>query len=140
MTPEPTWNVPLEAGAWAVALVLLGALLAAAALTPVLRRRKEDPVPCCAPGSLGRHPLEDPDKAGVRRCACGVVTSLPAPDARPPLELVDRTDTREHRWPTAELPVTAGRRLRLAEHPFPLPRDDDPTDELPLPHVVWSQP
>lgn len=131
-------DVPLEAGLWAVALVVLAAGLVLAALLPALRpRRREEPaVACSTPGSLGRHPLEDPDPDGVRRCACGVVTSIPAGGsgpttavevAVPRLSLVPRTDTRE----LAE--VSSIERARAAGHPTVW---EPPTERL-LPRLVW---
>lgn len=145
MTGEPVVEVPIEAGLWAVALVVLVVLIVLAALRPVLRRRrKEAPVPCSAPGSLGAHPLGDPDPAGVRRCACGIRASIPAGRSAQlgdlavtvdpahvgtPVDVLARTDTREHRWPgdTAELIELRPRRVD--------PEAD--TEEAPLPHVVW---
>lgn len=35
------------------------------------------PGPCCRPGSLGAHPLGEPDWCGRRACACGAVHTLP---------------------------------------------------------------
>jgi hypothetical protein len=161
-TPDVYASVNLEAGLWAVAGAALLALILLTALRPALRRRrKEDPVPCCTPGSLGAHPFEEPDEAGVRRCACGMVVSIPAGasadvdgvhltvdaghvgtpvEVRRHLSLVDRTDTREHRWPTGELPAARGAtalRLARTRHPSARRLEDADTDEAPLPHVVW---
>jgi hypothetical protein len=118
VTGRPVASVPLEAGLWAVALVVVVALILFTALRPVLEHRRDKETPVCGePGRLGAHPLGDADDAGVRRCACGTRTSVP----------LVRTDTREHRWPgdTAELP-----RAREVD-------PDAPTDESPLPHIVW---
>lgn len=119
--------VPLAPGLWAVGLVLLGVLLAAA-MWPLLRRPQEDPV-CNEPGSLGRHQLGDPDPAGVQRCDCGRVSRRPAAAAR--------TDTVEASY--AELlepmPDNPGELLaRASTHPSVW---ELPTDEAPLPHIVW---
>lgn len=142
-------RVPLEAGLWAVAGVVLLALVLLAALRPALRRRRKEPtVPCCDPGSLGQHPLGAPDEAGVRRCYCGIVTSIPAGasatvggtvftvaddhsgvpiEVRRPLTLVPpvRTDTRELEWDSAAL-------ARAAGHPSAYPGDEARTERLRL--------
>lgn len=115
MTPaKPIYSVPLEAGLWAVALVVLVAL-ALFAVVRLLRRPPEVYVPCCTPGSMGRHPLQAPDANGVRRCECGSVALVPAASSTDVqlavldparagipvdlhgLSLGDRTDTRELR-------------------------------------------
>jgi hypothetical protein len=145
--PDVYGTVDLEAGLWAVAGVVLLALILLTALRPALRRRRKEDRVCRERGSLGAHPLGEPDEAGVRRCGCGVRTQIPAGSAArvdgatftvtaghvgTPIDvLAPRTDTREHRWPgdTGEL-------LEL----WPRTADPDaPTDEAPLPHVVWSK-
>lgn len=148
------WDVPLEAGLWAVAGVVLLALILLTALRPALRtRRKDDPMACCEPGSLGRHPLGEPDGGGVRRCDCGTITSIPAGgraivggvtvtvgdehvgtpiEVVRRLQLVSRTDTREHHWPARALELA-----RAVGHPSVREPDDVPTDAFPLPHLVW---
>lgn len=125
-------EVPLDAGLWAclLALTLVGIVLTA--LQPVLQHRREEPDVCGETDGLGRHPLGDPDSSGVRRCACGTVTSVPAA-AR--LELV-RTDTREHHWSPGLLELSSLEQARAAGHPTAW-EPDAPTEERAWPRLVW---